>query len=78
MLLNVSHIFKSFGEDSIIKDATFTVDEGSKVAIVGNNGTGKSTLLKIIVGDLPADSGEVTLKKDATMGYLAQYQEDCS
>ena len=76
MLLNVSHIFKSFGEDSIVKDATFTVDEGSKVAIVGNNGTGKSTLLKIIVGDLPADSGEVTLKKDATMGYLAQYQED--
>ena len=76
MLLNVSHIFNSFGEDGIIKDATFTVDEGSKVAIVGNNGTGKSTLLKIIVGDLPADSGEVTLKKDATMGYLAQYQED--
>ena len=36
MLLNVSHIFKSFGEDGIIKDATFTVDEGSKVAIVGN------------------------------------------
>ncbi|SHJ31037.1 ABC-F family ATP-binding cassette domain-containing protein [Pseudobutyrivibrio xylanivorans] len=76
MLLNVSHIYKSFGEDSIIKDATFTVDEGSKVAIVGNNGTGKSTLLKIIIGDLPADDGEVTLKKDATMGYLAQYQED--
>jgi ATP-binding cassette subfamily F protein 3 len=76
MLLNVSHIYKSFGEDSIIKDATFTVDEGSKVAIVGNNGTGKSTLLKIIVGELPADEGEVTLKKDATMGYLAQYQED--
>lgn len=76
MLLNVSHIYKSFGEDSIIKDATFTVDEGSKVAIVGNNGTGKSTLLKIIIGDMPADDGEVTLKKDATMGYLAQYQED--
>ncbi len=76
MLLNVSHIYKSFGEESIIKDATFTVDENSKVAIVGNNGTGKSTLLKIITGELPADEGEVTLKKDATMGYLAQYQED--
>lgn len=76
MLLNVSHIYKSFGEDNIIKDATFTVDEGSKVAIVGNNGTGKSTLLKIIIGELPADEGEVTLKKDATFGYLAQYQED--
>lgn len=76
MLLNVSHIYKSFGEDNIITDATFTVDEHSKVAIVGNNGTGKSTLLKIIIGDLPADEGEVTLKKDATFGYLAQYQED--
>ncbi|MCR4693863.1 MAG: ABC-F family ATP-binding cassette domain-containing protein [Pseudobutyrivibrio sp.] len=76
MLLNVSHIYKSFGEDSIIKDATFVVDEGSKVAIVGNNGTGKSTLLKIIIGDLPADDGTVTLKKDSTFGYLAQYQED--
>lgn len=76
MLLNVSHIYKSFGEDKVITDATFTVDEGSKVAIVGNNGTGKSTLLKIIIGELPADEGEVTLKKDATFGYLAQYQED--
>ena len=76
MLLNVSHIYKSYGEDNIIKDATFTVDEGSKVAIVGNNGTGKSTLLKIIIGEIAADEGEVTLKKDATMGYLAQYQED--
>ena len=76
MVLNVSHIYKSFGEDSIIKDATFAVDEGSKVAIVGNNGTGKSTLLKIIIGEIPADDGEVTLKKDSTMGYLAQYQED--
>ena len=76
MLLNVSHIYKSFGEDKIISDATFTVDDGSKVAIVGNNGTGKSTLLKIIVGDMPADEGEVTLRKDATFGYLAQYQED--
>ncbi len=76
MLLNVSHIYKSFGEDRVISDATFTVEEHSKVAIVGNNGTGKSTLLKIIIGDLPADEGEVTLKKDATFGYLAQYQED--
>ncbi|MCR4831573.1 MAG: ABC-F family ATP-binding cassette domain-containing protein [Pseudobutyrivibrio sp.] len=76
MLLNVSHIYKSFGEDRVISDATFTVEEHSKVAIVGNNGTGKSTLLKIIIGELPADEGEVTLKKDATFGYLAQYQED--
>ena len=76
MLLNVSHIYKSFGEDRIITDASFTVDEGSKLAIVGNNGTGKSTLLKIIVGQLSADDGQVTLKKDASLGYLAQYQED--
>ena len=76
MLLNVSHISKSFGEKGVIKDATFTVDDGSKVAIVGNNGTGKSTLLKIIVGEITPEEGDVTLKKDATFGYLAQYQED--
>ena len=57
MLLNVSHIYKSFGEENIIRDATFTVDEGSKVAIVGNNGTGKSTLLKVIIGELAPDEG---------------------
>ena len=76
MLLNVSHVSKSYGVENIIRDASFTVDEGSKVAIVGNNGTGKSTLLKIIIGEIPMDEGIITLKKDATYGYLAQYQED--
>ncbi len=76
MLLNVSHVNKAYGEDVIIKDATFSVDEGSKVAIVGNNGCGKSTLMKIIVGQLPMDDGDISLKKDASFGYLAQYQED--
>ena len=78
MLLNVSHVNKSYGEDVIIKDATFSVDEGSKLAIVGNNGCGKSTLMKIIVGQLPMDDGDVSLKKDASFGYLAQYQEDAN
>lgn len=78
MLLNVSHISKSYGEDCIIRDASFFVDESSKVAIVGNNGCGKSTLLKIIVGEIAADSGSIALKKDASFGYLAQYQDDDS
>jgi len=76
MLLNVSHIQKAFGEDVILNDVTFGVDDNQKFAIVGNNGSGKSTLLKIIVGQMKAEDGDVTLKKDATFGYLAQYQDD--
>lgn len=76
MLLNVSHLQKVFGENVIIKDATFFLEEGRKMAIVGPNGCGKSTLLKMIVGDMPADAGEVFLEKDATIGYLRQYQDD--
>ena len=72
MLLNVSHIYKSFGEESIIKDATFTVDEGSKVAIVGNNGTGKSTLLKTLVGKIPAVNGYSWFFEDIKVGYFEQ------
>ncbi|MCF0128963.1 MAG: ABC-F family ATP-binding cassette domain-containing protein [Pseudobutyrivibrio sp.] len=75
MLLSVAHLYKAYGEDVIIKDATFTVDDGSKTAIVGNNGCGKSTLLKMITGEI-SGGGSVSIKKDASYGYLAQYQED--
>lgn len=76
MLLNVSHVSKAYGENVILKDVCFYVDEGVKCAIVGNNGCGKSTLLKIIMNEISADSGEVFFGKDSTVGYLAQYQDD--
>ena len=74
MILSCQNLSKSFGSDDIIKNVSFQINEGDKVAIVGNNGAGKSTLLKMITGELDADAGNVVLAKDASLGYLAQYQ----
>ena len=75
MILSCHQVCKSFGDVSILKNASFHIEEREKAAVVGINGAGKSTLLKVIVGELPADSGSVTLAKDKTLGYLAQHQE---
>jgi ATP-binding cassette subfamily F protein 3 len=74
MILSCSHISKAYGTEEILTDCSFFINENEKAAIVGNNGAGKSTILKIIMDELTADDGSVTLKKDATIGYLAQYQ----
>ena len=75
MILACQSIHKAFGEETILSDISFHIEEKEKAAIVGNNGVGKSTLLKIIVGELTADSGEVVMAKGKTLGYLAQHQE---
>ena len=72
MILNVAHLNKAFGAKEIIKDASFLVNENEKVAVVGLNGAGKTTLLKILSGEDTADSGIVTISKDAKLGYLRQ------
>lgn len=74
MILSCRNLAKAFGSDVVIENATFQINEGDKVAIVGNNGTGKSTLLKMITGELTPDDGTVVFAKDTTVGYLAQYQ----
>ena len=75
MILACQNIYKSFGTDVILKDASFHIEEREKAAVVGVNGAGKSTLLKIIVGELEADSGNVVLAKGRSLGYLAQHQD---
>ena len=74
MILACQNINKAFGTNVILKDASFHIEEKEKAAIVGINGAGKSTLLKIIMKQIPADSGEVILAKDRTIGYLAQHE----
>ena len=75
MLLACSHISKSFGENVILSDLSFHVNENEKCAIVGINGVGKTTLLRMITGEEPIDSGEVLFSKGATIGYLKQQQD---
>lgn len=74
MILSVNNIGKSFGITQILKDITFQVDDYEKVAVVGMNGTGKSTLFKIILNELSADSGTINLGKACKIGYLAQHE----
>ncbi|HIV17590.1 MAG TPA: ATP-binding cassette domain-containing protein [Candidatus Alectryocaccobium stercorigallinarum] len=73
MLLDCQNITKSFGTNEIFHNISFHINENEKAALVGVNGCGKTTLLKIIVGDLSADSGNVVFSNDAKFGYLPQH-----
>lgn len=75
MILSCQNVSKAFGTEEILKKVSFHIEENEKAAIVGINGAGKSTLLKILIGELSADEGEVTIAKNTSIGYLAQYQE---
>ena len=75
MILSCQGISKSFGEKVILNDASFHIEEREKAALIGNNGAGKTTLLRIIMNEIPSDSGQVVLMKDKKIGYLAQYQD---
>ena len=75
MILSCSNICKSFGENDILKQVSFHIEDHEKAAIVGINGAGKSTLLKILIGKLSADDGVVTWAKGTSIGYLAQHQD---
>lgn len=75
MILSCSNICKSFGENDILKQVSFHIEDHEKAAIVGINGAGKSTLLKVLIGKLAADDGVVTWAKGSSIGYLAQHQD---
>ena len=74
MILACNHIEKKFNDETLFSDVSFHINEQECVALVGVNGTGKTTLLRIIVGNLSADSGDVILAKDTSVGYLPQQQ----
>ena len=61
MILACHKISKAFGEEIIVTDGSFHIEDHEKAALVGINGAGKSTILKMIVGELPLDAGTITL-----------------
>jgi len=62
-VIDAEHVFKSFGDRSIIKDFTLRIQRGDRIGLVGANGTGKTTLLKLLTGELKPDSGTVAQAK---------------
>lgn len=71
-VLSVKGLSKSFGENHLFSDIDFEIKRGEKVAIIGGNGTGKTTILKIINQIIPADSGEIKLGSKVSIGYYDQ------
>ena len=74
MILACHNISKSFGDQTIVKSGSFHIEDREKVALIGLNGAGKSTILKMITNELEPDRGEIILTKGKTIGYLSQYQ----
>ncbi|WP_314048730.1 ABC-F family ATP-binding cassette domain-containing protein [Peptostreptococcus stomatis] len=72
IMLSCNKVSKTFGVETILENISFSVNEGDKIGIVGVNGTGKTTLFKVITGILPHDRGEIFTSKNCRLGYLEQ------
>lgn len=72
ILLQVQQVARYFGADTLFENVSLDVSDNSRIALVGRNGVGKSTLLKMIIGNESPDAGQITKKKSLTIGYLAQ------
>jgi ATP-binding cassette subfamily F protein uup len=70
--LSAENISKTFNDKWLFKDISLGISQGEKLAFVGNNGVGKSTLLKILTGELATDSGQVVVRDGIKLGYLTQ------
>ncbi|MFM1914759.1 MAG: hypothetical protein RLZZ531_428 [Bacteroidota bacterium] len=70
--LSIENLTKSYGERMIFADLTFGIDQGQKVAIVAKNGSGKTTMMRCIMGLEPVDSGKVTFRKDIRVAFMEQ------
>jgi len=71
-ILSISKLQKEFNGDVLFKNISFDINSKDKVAIIGKNGTGKSTLLKMILGEVNIDSGDIHKNQKAKIGYLSQ------
>jgi ATPase subunit of ABC transporter with duplicated ATPase domains len=75
-VLELENVAKSYGEKRVLSDVSLTIRRGERVAVIGANGLGKSTLLKIITGNLEHDSGKVEWGHECHVGYFAQDHRD--
>ena len=71
-IMNIEHISKIFGEKIIFDDASFGIQQGDKIGIVGINGTGKATLLRMIAGEEEPDAGQIIRQNQVKIAWLPQ------
>ncbi len=76
LVLEVKGVGKQFDDHTVLKDITFTLTRGEKMAIVGPNGIGKTTLCRCIVGDVQPDRGKIQLGHEVKVGYMPQLHEE--
>ena len=74
-ILNIEHISKIYGEKTIFEDASFGIHEGDKIGIIGINGTGKTTLLRMVAGIEEPDAGQIVRQNGLRIAYLPQNTE---
>ena len=74
-ILNIEHVSKIFGEKKIFDDVSYGIHEGDKIGIIGINGTGKTTLLKMIAGLEETDEGNIIKQNGLRITYLPQNPE---
>ena len=69
-MIQVTNLSKHFGAQTLFENISFTLSRGNKIGFVGRNGSGKSTLFKILLGEEEADSGDILIPKNYTIGAL--------
>src|SRR6266436_2608883 len=77
-MISLTHVSKQYGRQVLFVDTSFQLNPGEKVGLVGPNGSGKTTMFRMIVGEEVADEGEVSVPKKLTIGYFRQDVEEMS
>ncbi|MBR4996217.1 MAG: ABC-F family ATP-binding cassette domain-containing protein [Alistipes sp.] len=76
IVAEIKEVGKAFGQKRIFSDATFTIERGQKIALVGRNGEGKTTMARMIIGELESTEGTIRIGANVNTGYFAQNQDD--
>jgi len=71
-MIKIDHVKKEYGYDFVLKDVSFVLNRGDKIGLIGRNGTGKSIILKMIIGEIEPDAGQITIDKKEKIAYLPQ------
>ncbi len=75
MVAELMHVHKYLGDKTILQDVSLNIMRGDKIGIIGNNGIGKSTLVKVLLGELPIDGGKIKLGANLQIAYFDQMRE---